>query len=73
MLIQNILSNTKPEKAMCREHPLEYGNKIINSSRFILLFKNEIDRNIKCNEDDSCNLSNCKSSLKSYLSLKNYL
>ena len=24
---------------MCRGHPLEYGNKIIDSSRFIILFK----------------------------------
>ena len=67
MLIWNILSNTKLEKAVCWEHPLEYGNKIIDTSQFIMLFKNETDQNIKCNEDVSCNLSNCKSSLKNHL------
>ena len=39
MLIWNILSNTKPGKAMCQEHPLEYGGNFINSSRFTMLFK----------------------------------
>ena len=39
MLIRNILSNTKRGKAMSREHPLEYGNNIVDSSRFIMLFK----------------------------------
>ena len=67
MLIWNILSNTKLEKAMCWEHPLEYGNKIIDTSQFIMLFKNETDQNIKCNENVPCNLSNCKSSLKNHL------
>ena len=68
MLIWNILSNTKLEKAMCWEHPLEYGNKIIDTSQFIMLFKNETDQNIKCNEDVSwCNLNDCKSSLRNCL------
>ena len=44
MLIWNILSNTKLEKAMCWEHPLEYGNKIIDTSQFIMLFKNETSK-----------------------------
>ena len=39
MLIPNILHDTKPAKPMCWEHPLEYGNRIIYSSRFIMLFK----------------------------------
>ena len=39
MLIPNVLSNTKSVKATCREHPLEYGNKIIDSPRFTMLFK----------------------------------
>ena len=51
MLIPNILSNAILAKALCWVHRIkkpelssEYGNKIIDSSRFVILFKK---KNIK--------------------------